>query len=236
MKEILNQEGNSNTFDLKILKNSGKVYLMDNHMAAAWCWTQKIDFTKSYNLFHIDKHYDLLNGNLECCVKSIKNQKFNFKESTIEEYINLKYSIPGIQREYQVFRFDNYMTILKELYPTIFRALKFATHKDGTIPTNWDFYEPEIIDLPTSNIDYWINKEDSNWIINIDIDYFFTKNSNDEYFQFLTDEYILGFTRQLKKVWTKIEVLTIALSPSFCGGMENSSRIADLIIKELNIN
>ena len=235
MKTIINQQNSSNVYDLSTLKNDGKIFIMDNHMAAGWCWAQKIDFEKSYSLFHVDKHYDLLEGGLERNVNAISNQNFNLKKSTIEEYCSLTYP-KGFQNEKnQVFRFDNYMTIIKKLYPKIFDKIIFATHKDGTIPKDWwnTFYEAEIVDLTTGNIEYWINEQEKKWIFNIDIDYFFTKNSNDEYFQFLTDEYILDFIRQIKKIWSKIEVLTIALSPSFCGGIKNSERISDIILNEL---
>lgn len=38
---------------------------MDNHLAAAWCWVQKIDQSKRYGLFHINRHYDLGEFNLQ---------------------------------------------------------------------------------------------------------------------------------------------------------------------------
>lgn len=236
MDILINKTGTSSTYDLTSLKNEGKVYVMDNHMAAGWCWAQKINFEKSYNLFHIDKHYDLLEGGLERNIKAISDSKFDLKKSTINEYCSLEYPKKSTQERNQVFRFDNYMTIIKSLYPNIFDKLIFATHNDGTVPSDWSFYEPKMIDLTTENVSYWINEKSTNWIINIDIDYFFTKNRNDEYFQFLSDEYIIEFAKELNSVWDKIEVLTIALSPTFCGGLENSSRISGLILDQLGIN
>lgn len=227
MEIIVNQKGTSNTYDLSLLKNDGKVYVMDNHMAAAWCWGQKLDFNQSYNLLHIDKHYDLLEGGTDLAVSTILDSQFEIKNSSISEYCSLR------SERGQVFRFDNYMTILQKLYPGLFNEKKFATHKAGTIPKDWKFYEIQTIDLPTENIKYWIEREKLNWIVNIDIDYFFTQNSNDEYFQFLTDDYIISFAKQLKLVMDRIEVLTIALSPSFCGGIDNANRISEIILYEL---
>ena len=227
MEIIIDQKEDPNTFDLALLKNDGKIYVMDNHKAATWCWGQKIDFTKSYNLFHIDKHYDLLHGGTDERVKTILEQKFDIGNSTIEEYCTLQHG------QDQVFKFDNYLTILKKLYPNVFKQKKFATHNDGTIPRDWDFYEVPMIDLATENFSYWIRKEELSWIMNIDIDYFFTINSDDVYFQFLHDDYIISFAQQIKSVMEKIEVLTIALSPSFCGGIDNANRVSELILDEL---
>ena len=50
----------SGCYNMNFLFNNGKFYIMDNHLAAAWCWLQKIDTSKRYGLFHIDRHYDLL--------------------------------------------------------------------------------------------------------------------------------------------------------------------------------
>lgn len=227
VETLVNQKGTSNTYDLCSLKKDGKIYVMDNHMAAAWCWGQEVDFNLSYNLLHIDKHYDLLEGGTDLKVKTILENRFDIGNSTIGEYCSLK------SEQYQVFRFDNYFTILQKLYPDLFNKKKFATHNDGTVPIDWHFYEVQIIDLPTENISYWIDSEELNWIVNIDIDYFFTKNTNDEYFQFLNDDYIICFAKQIKLSLHRIEVLTIALSPSFCGGIENAIRVSDIILDEL---
>ena len=54
--------GDSGCYDMNFLYNSGKFYFMDNHKAAAWCWSQKIDPSETCNFFHIDKHYDLLDN------------------------------------------------------------------------------------------------------------------------------------------------------------------------------
>lgn len=233
---IQNQKPESSTYTLNELYNSGKVYVMDNHMAATWCWSQKIDLNARYNLFHIDKHYDLLNGSTDFMVSQLLENNFNLQEVSIEDYINAEHApIPGTSNT-QIFRFDNYMTIFKKLYPEIFNQLKFATHKDGTVPQDWsNMYEAEIYDLPT-NLSYWINNTEENWVVNIDIDYFFDRHPVDGYFQFLMDEYIELITAQLLEAWDKIEVITIALSPTFCGGMDNSKRIAELICRKLNID
>lgn len=233
MNTLINQQGNSGVFDLSILKQAGNIFIMDNHMAASWCWAQKIDTNQTYNLMHIDKHYDLLDGGTDKRVKAITDSKFEIQSSTIQEYCSLTYPKTFLNEKNQVFRYDNYMTIFKKLFPEIFKKIKFATHKDGTIPADWSFYEIEIIDLPTNNVEYWINENDLKWIINIDVDFFFTKGYDDKYFQFLTDEYILTFARQLKNVLNKIEVITIALSPTFCGGIEKSDRIAKMFLEEL---
>ncbi|MFP9097729.1 UPF0489 family protein [Flavobacterium sp. RHBU_24] len=54
--EVLGESGSVAT---NFLYKSGKVYVMDNHRCASWCWLQEIDTDKEYNYLHIDRHYDL---------------------------------------------------------------------------------------------------------------------------------------------------------------------------------
>lgn len=35
------------------------IYVMDNHLSAAWCWMQECESEEMYNFIHIDKHSDL---------------------------------------------------------------------------------------------------------------------------------------------------------------------------------
>lgn len=223
------QQSADSIHTLNELYNDGKVYIMDNHMAAAWCWGQKLDISSKYNLFHIDKHYDLLNGSTNTNITQLNSQGFNLQKSSIENYVDIRDN-----QNNKIFRYDNYLTIFRGLYPGIFNQIKFATHKDGTIPSDWNLYEAEIFDLP-GNLKYWIEEAPGKWIINIDIDYFFDKDDNDVYFQFLTDDYVNYVAQQLFKVINKIQIITIALSPTFCGGLANSKKLAEIFCSNLGV-
>jgi hypothetical protein len=189
----------STHYNLNLLFNEGKTYLMDNHLAASWCWMQKLDPTKQYNLFHIDRHYDLLNSQTDWWIAELQRRNFDFKTISINDLLAITYSSPDFPRDkFQLFRWDNYLTILNRIYPTIIGSATFATHKDGDAIEELDIHEEEIYELP-GNLSYWIN-ERNRWIVNIDIDYFFT-DKNGEYFQFLTDTYVRSIAEEIKKSW-----------------------------------
>lgn len=40
----------SGCYNMNFLFNNGKFYIMDNHLAAAWCWLQKIDIQKIWTI------------------------------------------------------------------------------------------------------------------------------------------------------------------------------------------
>jgi len=226
----------SGDYNLNLLYNQEKTYVMDNHLAASWCWMKKLCPTKKYNLFHIDRHYDLLNNFTNLWIKELNKQSFDFTRSSITELLAIKYNSPNFpERKIQVFRYDNYLTILNSIYPNLIDATFFSTHKDGSKINSLEIQEYEIYEL-LDNFSDCINENNQvKWVVNIDIDYFFTKK-NEKYFQFLTDEYIHSVADEIKKAWDNIDVLTIALSPGYCGGWDNSLRVARIITDYLQLD
>jgi len=229
-------QNTSTDYNLNILYQSGKTFIMDNHLAASWCWLQKIDIEKQYNLLHIDRHYDLLESQIDLWIDAIQKQNIDLKTISITDLLAIKYQVKemSIYETFPIFRWDNYITIFNRLYPNIIALNIFTTHKDGDAPENIKINDLDIYELQ-ENLSYWINTNNEHkWIVNLDIDYFFT-DYDEKRFQFLTDEYILKIAEEIKKSWNNIEVLTIALSPEFCGGWDNAIRVTKLITNYLNI-
>lgn len=231
---IANQQREDVVYTLNELYNDGEIYIMDNHLAASWCWVQKIDLDANYNFFHIDRHYDLLNGNTNFMVQQLQNQNFDFKNATIEEYTAASYISNFSPYNAKIFRYDNYITIFNQFFPSLLQKKYFVTHSDGTVPEQWQLgmYESPFYDLHTS-LAFWINNTKEKWILNIDIDYFFSDDIHGKRYQIFTDEYISNVGVEISKCMDNIEVLTIALSPSFCSGVGNSKRVAKLLLKAI---
>ena len=227
--------GRSGTFNLNLAFNDGKVYIMDNHLAASWCWLQKIDPNTQYSLLHIDRHYDLLDSQTDFWVNALRSQNINLRTVSIQELVALRYRNEELPTNgpHQIFRWDNYLTIFNRLYPGVIGDWMFATHKDGSEVDEITLDEIEPWDLHT-NLSYWINGGETRWIVNLDIDYFFSDVDN-RYFQMFADEFVIRIANEIRTAWNKIDVLTIALSPEMCGGWENAERVAQLITSHLNI-
>lgn len=210
-----------------------KIYVMDNHLCAAWCWLKLIDVEKSYNFIHIDRHYDLLDLpdtiKTEIIDKGITIQNLNFPE-----FLALKQIGPS-NEQWQMFRWDNYILNLRLAYPDLFNETYFATHRDGNIREDFVDREVEFLEL-ISEIDYWIERDNKNgWIVNLDIDYFF-HYVNGNLIQLFSDDVIKSLARNIAKVLKRIDVLTIALSPECCGGWDESFRVMKMICEILEIS
>jgi hypothetical protein len=238
MKIIINNgKKHSGTYDLNLLYNENNIFVMDNHLAASWCWLQKIDIYKEYNLFHIDRHYDLLHSQLDWWIESLNNQNINLQNVTIHEVLSLRYSHVDMPTNdsFQIFRWDNYITIFNRLFPNVIEHNTFATHKDGDIIDEMNITEIEPWDLQ-DNLSFYINSNNKNkWIVNLDIDYFFTNYDGAKYIQLFSDEFIVKIAKEIKKSINNIAILTIALSPEMCGGWNKSQRILKLISDELEL-
>ncbi len=133
---------------------------------------------------------------------------------------------------------DNYLPIFYKLYPDTIEKYIFATHKVSNGIDKIPNKEIEILDLHYGLLCMLNEEKEYNWIVNLDIDYYFLNSELDseKYFQFLTDNYILDILDQIKRGMDRVEVVTIALSPEMCGGWDNSIRITKLISNHLNLN
>lgn len=59
IKEKPSQWEESGPTGVNFLFKHDKIYVMDNHLCAGWCWLQHTDLSRKYNFVHIDYHYDL---------------------------------------------------------------------------------------------------------------------------------------------------------------------------------
>lgn len=230
-----NGRSHSGTYDLNLLYNDGKTYIMDNHLAAGWCWLQKIDTNKQYNLLHIDRHYDLLDSQTDLWIEALRTQNIDLKTISIPKLTALQYVHPDMGEEpFTLFRWDNYLTIFNKLYPDTLDSCLFATQKDGDLIDDLEIDEVDSWDLQCE-LSYWLNERGkAKWIVNLDIDYFFSDYGDEHYFQLFSDEFVIRIADEIKKSMNNIEVLTIALSPEMCGGWDKAERVAKLITSHLN--
>ncbi len=264
----------SEQYNLNVLYKENNVYIMDNHLAAIWCWYNSLDLSKKYSLLHIDRHTDLGSRYINEFRKSTQKTSIDIKNIPIEELTKFKI-LNETKEEVQLFLWDNYIHLFDLLNPDTFDEVYFSVQElntekqieisncsDGlnnvlkkcqTQQGNKDqnehwkqnfcdkiFYR-ENWDLQ-ANLSHWIGDKDDNskqWIVNLDIDYFFAKKDGDDkkIYQYLTDEYIRLICREIKsKLDTTIAVLTIAMSPECCGDWESSIRVTNIVAEELGLN
>lgn len=224
MEILINKGKNSSlSCDLNYFAKSGNIYIMDNHLAAIWCW-EKLPRNKRYSLFHIDAHYDL--G--ECPPSYSLYSETDLSTIPITELTNF---VDPNYKETPYFQWDNYLHLFNRKYKGVLKEVFFITQRlDNWFELEGVMYE----ELDIWNIDPKICF-DNPVILNLDIDYFFEQNSG-SHFKLFNEDLVYSFAKWLALNRHKFEQITIALSPECCGGWNHSINMANLILSELNLH
>ncbi len=199
------------------------IYVMDNHRLAMWCWLNFIksqNLTESFNFLHIDAHPDLSTKGID----QVKADAIDFcalSLSDYRKYWDREYNVPLI-------RWDNYLAFFLNSYPSIvdFKNTFSATHKMGSTQTlNRDILPHELIKFMNDYIGERIFFNTNRWILNLDLDYFFTPQPDK--LMIFSDEYIDAFITIIKKAIASgsIALITVALSPECCGSWEQAEAL-----------
>ena len=222
----------SGLYKLNFLWNHNNIYVMDNHLAAAYCWVQKCNGNRMYNFLHIDQHNDLLCNAPICEYAEILKEK----TCSIDNYCSKMY-----KNNLPLMRWDNYIKPTQILHPDWFKINVFSTHSNYEDTIIQDIEPPmkitriEPSKLPRE-LDLIFKNYKEKWIVTLDLDFFFDENAN----ILFDDEYLIDFANKLRQYMDKIQVLTISLSPECCGngtqeGWKNSIRVLDVFMQTFGI-
>lgn len=218
----------SDYFNQNFLWKTGNIYVMDNHRAALWCWLQHVKPGEKHSIFHIDQHYDTLP------VKRWLSDLPDHWDMTIDEYLDRPFEDDGGDDNGQLyFRFDNYLSLHLHQFGTSIKTFQCATHRDGVHP-EFSYEEIDTWELLYSFLD----PQQSPWIMNIDLDYFFCDGATDDVrLRFMSDAYIKSAFSEVRRRIDdgSVAVTTIALSPEYCGGWAPAERAMKVAMKTLGI-
>lgn len=214
----LQRRADSGTHQLNFLWRSDRLYVMDNHLAALWCWQQHLSESPEWQLLHIDRHYDTLRSRIDQWL-----ELFPRSPVPLPDYLRLSQTVDG--SACPVMRWDNYLSIFLARYgDRITRAL-FATAREGDKPQHAGLVEldpwaalDELERIGGDEDEFW---DEPPWIVNVDLDYFTSRRvTGGSCRRVFDDEYVTemgvhvadGLRRQ------RIRCATLALSPEMTGG------------------
>lgn len=208
-------------FNDVMLWQNDKVYVMDNHRSATWCWLQQCVNGDRYNFMHIDRHYDMSNYYFrEDLIPVLENPQMDYME-----YSNLMRQ----DGEFKSLSWDNYILFAYDLCSDWFQTNVFLTHKDGDVCVGWHgnkmiFTERNPSDIINQIRQYLLEITEETegvvsgsselmWIVNFDLDIIFKSFEQDELYEFYNKDTIRNIAKLLQSAMDRIQVLTIAISP-----------------------
>lgn len=227
----MTNRNHSGAANQNFLWNSENVYIMDNHRAAMWCWLQHMTKSDKYNLLHVDMHTDCRANELSRWIKHLPD----LTKIDLQSYLDLTLP-PGSDGErYPVIFWDNFLSIFLKCFGGEIDECLFCTHGLGDPPNHTNINDYPIFNLP--NYLEIFTEENSNLIIDIDLDFFFSRQGDNSELLF-SDNYIELVFRYLKEAMRrgKVAVLTLALSPECSGGWERAESLCAKVCKSLEID
>jgi hypothetical protein len=208
----LTRRGESAAASDNVLWNEGKVFIMDNHRLALWCWFQKMEAGSRYNLLHIDAHPDMSESALKYFNHDLWKMTLLEYRSELQKDINMP-----------LFRWDNYIEVFLRKYPELVGKTVSATHHLGS---GKELSE----EIRSYNLVKYMHglfsgeKFENNlpWIVNLDLDYFFS--AAPEKLELFSESYVESLASALQMGLSNgvISILTISLSPECCGSWEKA--------------
>jgi hypothetical protein len=216
----------SGTFNLNYFAQADNIFIMDNHLAAIWCW-EKLPKDKDYTIVHIDAHYDLgASPSGEFLYADIDLTKIPVTDLT-------SFRCDEFASNLQYFMWDNYIHLFNDKYPGKIMEIISITHRLGN---KYEWEGANILDYDIWQLDtqFW-EESHSVKILNLDIDYFFIQHTNNT-FELFSENTVNFFSNWLLKHKNKFDQITIALSPECCGSWDSSIKMANRILNPLDIN
>lgn len=215
-------EGTSESEHCHFLFQKNKIYIMDNHRLALWCWLRELDLKQSFNFLHIDAHDDcLVHPNMgDFQLSSMGLDK-------LDTYMNYK---DPLQENSSLFRWDNYLPFFFLTYKNIINKKIIFGHDLGLAGDftfrhgPWDLYRF------SNKMMNW-----KPWVVNIDLDYFYARDMKNHLL--FSQDYMSNFFDQLSAYYDEgvIKLITVALSPECCGGWDQSLKALELFNKSFNL-
>ncbi len=206
-------------YNVNFLWRSDRLYVMDNHRMALWCWWRHLPEATDWQLLHIDRHYDTMSSQLETWLQSLPQDS-----ASLEDYLAQDYVLPfaGSMRA-PVIRWDNYLSIFLARYGNRLSRVVFVTACEGDEPRHplLEKADPwrglEVIEEIGHGGGY---VSCTPWLVNVDLDYFTAQDSQDDsHFRVYDNAYIerVGRGVALGLQRGRIRCATVALSPETTG-------------------
>jgi UPF0489 domain len=223
------ERGRSGPVCDSFLWRSDRLYVMDNHRLALWCWWQHLDDDRrGWNFLHVDRHYDALWQR----ARPWQEHYNPSHRSDLNSFRQAKF--PGPDGELDLYRWDVITSALLTLDGNKLHNWAFASAGEGEPLRVPDLETIIPWDLP-ARLRWMAKPSEENLcsIIDIDIDYFTHLDDDGLYGRVFSDQYLRELGSALGEGLTnnRFGVVTIALSPSTTGSWQLAEELCCALLE-----
>lgn len=222
------ERGRSGPVHDSFLWQDDRLYVMDNHRLALWCWWQHLDESPRWSFHHIDRHFDALwqiyNPWPEHFRPEHRTDLDAFRRATFETG----------DGPFELYRWDAITSALWSLHRNVLTDVSFATANEGDAPP---MERAQHIDpwRLLAHLDFLADADEPGSvprIIDVDLDYFARHDLNGAFGQVFSDEYLEQFGASLRRGYEsgRFGVITVALSPTTTGSWPLAERLLGKVL------
>jgi hypothetical protein len=203
------------------------LYIMDNHRCALFHW---LNLKTSFHYLHIDAHYDAYSDQNSTEELALLLQPNLSPESFL--------SLENERLQKKLIRWDNYLPIFYALKGELIKSSHFFTQKIGIPPRptgggSMREYGPWELVTFLQSIKR-TQMDETPWIINIDLDYFFQKQFPRPIFE---QEFLHTFFHSLRTLQNDglCASITWAISPECCPSKDASINLLNFALSHWSV-
>jgi hypothetical protein len=227
------QRGRSGPVRDNLLWRNDRVYVMDNHRLALWCWWQHLDESAYWTFHHVDRHYDALWEKANPWPKHIKDEH----RISIDAFRSARWA--SRDGDFDLYRWDTITSSLFSLHGDQILETTFATNHEGDRPALARAQDIAPWSLPSHFRSLAEREKGLTFprIIDIDVDYFTHQDLDGPFGQVFSDTFIreLGDSIRIGLDNGQFGIVTIALSPETTGSWPLAERILQLLLEPLGM-
>lgn len=224
--------GRSGAIRDNFLWRRDRLYVMDNHRLALWCWWQHLAESDRWSFLHIDRHYDSLWQKFDPWSKHTRPEH----RSSLHAFRDATFT--SSREEINLYRWDTITSALWSLHSDVLADVRFATAGEGDLPLIPGAGLVNAWDLPTLLRHLSKPKEEMKvpQIVDVDIDYFTHHDLDGTAGQLFSDTYIRGLGNALREGLQSrcFGMVTVALSPDTTGSWELAEHILSLLLSDMD--
>lgn len=226
----LSERPKSPEYGVGFVWQSGRLYVMDNHRVALWCWWRHLTQARGWQLLHIDRHTDTLSSQLDIWVREVEKlrRRYGHNSVPLDVYLNLSYKCGGVNPP--VIRWDNYLSIFLSMHNKQLVRVVFATAGEGDEPAFGGLNLEKLNPREALRLAELIGSESEHsteppWLVNVDLDYFTAEDFRGRMHHLFSDANIVELGHALASGLRKhrIGCATVALSPVTTGGWQRAT-------------